>query len=343
MKSRLPHGIPQGGDKDHAGTGSRSPVEDRHAIFRSVASSDRPTASGRTRSRTSGLPLDRSHPAPDGPLATYDDFREAVSRRRQPLKPQLAKAATFLLDHPDDVAFDTLRTLASRAGVSPSTFVRLAQSLGLPSFSNLRKLFEQRLVSNASASVLSIGRDRLSHVIETAEQELREIDVSVSGAAITKAAQVLAPADTIFLVGLKAMPALMSSLRRGLTASGMRHLIVDQVPGMATEMIAFATSADAAVVASSGPIEPETQAIIDRLVDSNVPFVTFGDDPDRGWAGRSRSHFDLSDDRRRFYDLSIGALCLTTSLVHALCCHRVSPRVSVAMGSQSQDEGLLCL
>lgn len=199
--------LPQQDDRDQNGAVFRASSGGRQDIARFVASSDRPNGSGRTRSRISySLPPERPQEASAEPPRTYDEFRAAVSRRNRPLKGQLATAAAFLLTHPYDVAFDTVRDLASRAGVSPSTFVRLAQDLGLPSFSRLRRLFEQHLLSNASASAASTGSNRLSHVVQMAEQTLQRIDLVVSGAAITEAVQVLAPADTIFLVGLRAHP-----------------------------------------------------------------------------------------------------------------------------------------
>ena len=41
------------------------------------------------------------------------------------LSPQLRRAAHYLIDRPDEIAFTSMRQLADRAGVQPATMVRL--------------------------------------------------------------------------------------------------------------------------------------------------------------------------------------------------------------------------
>lgn len=61
------------------------------------------------------------------------------------LSAELRKAGRFLLDHPDDVALCSMRELAGRSGVTPTTFVRLARRLGFSEWAELRAPFAERL------------------------------------------------------------------------------------------------------------------------------------------------------------------------------------------------------
>ena len=61
------------------------------------------------------------------------------------LSPQLQQAARHVVDRPDDVALLSMRSLALAADVTPSTMVRLAQSLGYEGYNEFRELFQQRL------------------------------------------------------------------------------------------------------------------------------------------------------------------------------------------------------
>src|SRR5690606_2156898 len=54
-------------------------------------------------------------------------------------------ASRFVLDHPDDVALMSMREQAIRAGVSHSTMMRLARSLGLNSYEDMRALYAKGL------------------------------------------------------------------------------------------------------------------------------------------------------------------------------------------------------
>ncbi len=80
------------------------------------------------------------------------------------LSPQLRQAARFVLSRPDDVALHSMRELAARAGVHPSTMVRLAQQLEYDGFPAFREPFRQRLrnlqapYSDRARSIQARGR-----------------------------------------------------------------------------------------------------------------------------------------------------------------------------------------
>lgn len=61
------------------------------------------------------------------------------------LSPQLQRAARHVLDCPEDVALLSMRRLAGKAGVQPSTMVRLARNFHFESFRDFREPFQQRL------------------------------------------------------------------------------------------------------------------------------------------------------------------------------------------------------
>lgn len=75
----------------------------------------------------------------------YDSLQAHVVEQLPELSAELRKAARFLVDHPDDVALVSMRMLASRSDVTPTTFVRLARRLGFDDWAALRRPFENRL------------------------------------------------------------------------------------------------------------------------------------------------------------------------------------------------------
>ena len=78
------------------------------------------------------------HPV-EAPPEDFDALRAAFAQRRGRLPKRLKQVAAFALAHPDEVAFGTAAGIAERAGVQPSTLVRLAQSLGYAGFSELQQ------------------------------------------------------------------------------------------------------------------------------------------------------------------------------------------------------------
>ena len=73
------------------------------------------------------------------------DPAELVANRFEDLSPQLRKAARFMLANPDDVALRSMRQLASQAGLSAATFVRLGRALGYRDYQELKLVFQLRM------------------------------------------------------------------------------------------------------------------------------------------------------------------------------------------------------
>ena len=67
---------------------------------------------------------------------------DRLTRAYPELSRQLKRAASYLLDHPADVAMLTMRGLAAEAGVPPSTLPRLAKVLGYATYRELRAVFQ---------------------------------------------------------------------------------------------------------------------------------------------------------------------------------------------------------
>ncbi|GAB6054061.1 hypothetical protein JCM17960_28810 [Magnetospira thiophila] len=64
------------------------------------------------------------------------------------LSPQLKQAARFALDHPDDVALQSMRRLSAMAAVHPSTMVRLVKELGLDGYTAFQEPFQSPAFAN---------------------------------------------------------------------------------------------------------------------------------------------------------------------------------------------------
>jgi len=78
----------------------------------------------------------------------YTELAKNIADRFPQLSPQLQRAARHVLDRPDDVALNSMRTVAAAAGVQPTTMTRLARSLEFESYDAFRKSFQKRLRSH---------------------------------------------------------------------------------------------------------------------------------------------------------------------------------------------------
>src|SRR5262249_32558555 len=77
----------------------------------------------------------------------YAEFMERVRALYPELTPQFQAGAKYLLDHPDEIAVSSMRSVARSAQVQSSTLVRLAQRLGFAGWPEMKAIFVERVRS----------------------------------------------------------------------------------------------------------------------------------------------------------------------------------------------------
>ena len=84
-----------------------------------------------------------------------EGLRTEIVRRYDDLSPRLKQVAKYVLDHPNDVALQTLAVIANRCKVQPSTIVRFAKTFGYEGASDVQKLFRDEILNLAPSSSYS--------------------------------------------------------------------------------------------------------------------------------------------------------------------------------------------
>src|SRR5688500_7357106 len=100
------------------------------------------------------------------PAATAQDYEQLqaeITRRFPALSRQLQQIARFTLEHPQDVALDTVAAAAAKAQVQPSAMVRFAQALGYGGYSDMQRIFRERLVERSDSYRERIASLRRTH------------------------------------------------------------------------------------------------------------------------------------------------------------------------------------
>ena len=102
---------------------------------------------------------------------------DIVTRAYPKLSRQLKKCAAYILEHPSEVATLSMRQLAARAGVPPSTMNRLAKALGFNTYDEFRALFRDSINEQATGYSLQGGQvhvvareDKFDHDLNAFQQ-----------------------------------------------------------------------------------------------------------------------------------------------------------------------------
>ncbi|KIC20091.1 MurR/RpiR family transcriptional regulator [Leisingera sp. ANG-Vp] len=143
-----------------------------------------------------------------------------VSDRLKELFPQLPRAlkvaATYMLEHPGDIATLSMRQVAGNAGVSLPNFSRLAKALGFETYSELREVYRKQVQQNdineyhlRAENLQKSGGDQAAREVwedfrNATIGNLTAIFDSIDPDYFASVAKVLNDAEQVYVVGMQA-------------------------------------------------------------------------------------------------------------------------------------------
>ena len=158
---------------------------------------------------------------------------DRVTRAYPTLSPQLKKCAAYILEHPSEVATLSMRQVAARAEVPPSTMTRLAQAVGFTSYNHLRDVYRESINShstdpspNAGQQPAGTGKTDSDQAVDTyrraALRNLNAVFDQIEPSVLDRAVRALATASRVFVAGsLESYSA--ANYLHGLVAAGLQH------------------------------------------------------------------------------------------------------------------------
>lgn len=221
------------------------------------------------------------------PLADFESLRNAIIDRKSTLPKRLAQAAAFALDHPDDVAFGTAASIAEAAGVQPSTLVRLAHSFEYEGFTHFQSVFRERLRDKSLSyadrlvgleqSGLAAEMALLTGFLEAGRLSLDRLATTLPDMKFARAVELLAKAETIYLIARRRSYPLASHLDYAFGKLGIRHQMVASPNGIDAEISDFSTARDAAIAISFASYASESVLLVRSMHERGVPIVALTD------------------------------------------------------------------
>lgn len=139
---------------------------------------------------------------------------QEIKKHYESLPKQERQAASFVLDHPQEVAVISMREQARLAGIPPSTMTRFAKRLGLSGYDDIRDIFanavrnqDYEYSSRVPAMVKmkqSMGEGSLAlDLVESTISHFQELCRAENIEAIVRAARLLSEAREIYCLGLR--------------------------------------------------------------------------------------------------------------------------------------------
>jgi DNA-binding MurR/RpiR family transcriptional regulator len=259
----------------------------------------------------------------------FESLRSTIIERKASMPKRLAQVAAFALGNPDEIAFGTTASIATASDVQPSTLVRLAHHLGYEGFSDLQSIFrerlrdrtltyEERLVTLEQTTGDDEDANLLSGFISAANQSINRMAATVQTDTFTKAVDILAAAETIYLIAKRRSYPLTAHMTYAFSKLNIRHQIVASPNGVDLEMVQFATPRDAAIAASFSPYAADSLNQSQELADRGVPVIAITDSAFSPLAACATHWFEVAEaDFAGFRSLS-ASMALTMALPVAI-------------------------
>ena len=204
------------------------------------------------------------------PPQDFDALRGVILERKGELPKRLTQVAAYALDHPDEIAFGTAASIAVSANVQPSTLVRFAQHFGFDGFSGLQLLFRARLKERTSSyeerlraleqdgAQLAESTNIFNGFTAAAHRSIDTLSAAVDPAAFERAVDILAAADTIYLIAKRRSYPISSYMAYAFGKLRVKCQLVGTAAGIDDDLLAMASPRDAAFAISFSPYASES-------------------------------------------------------------------------------------
>ncbi|HEX9640610.1 MAG TPA: MurR/RpiR family transcriptional regulator [Candidatus Krumholzibacteria bacterium] len=260
-----------------------------------------------------------------------ENLRTEIVRRYEGLSPRLKQVAKFVLDHPNDVALQTLAVIASRCKVQPSTIVRFAKTFGYAGASDIQKLFRDEILNLAPSSSYSERIRQFSErsggpARQTPHELMREfadnnilalkhLQEVVRAEDLERALDMIGHANAVYIIGLRRSFPVAAYLAYALRHVDKRAYLIDGVAGMLAEQAGIVEPKDLLIAISFHPYAPETAEIVAASRARGAQVLAISDSRLSPIAREANLYFEIKDAEVRQFRSLTASLCLAQTLV----------------------------
>ncbi|PIJ51239.1 Fe-S cluster assembly protein HesB [Erwinia sp. OLTSP20] len=269
-------------------------------------------------------------------------LQDDIRRRYDTLSKRLKQVARYILDNSNNIAFDTVASIAQQADVPPSTLIRFSNAFGFSGFNEMKQVFRQHLMEETASYTerARLFRQTASEDISAPEspaeilnmftmvntQALQQLAMQTHAEQLNKAVALLSQAENIYVIGLRRSFSVASYLTYALRHLERRAFLIDGIGGMFTEQLSMVKPKDVVIAISYSPYAREAVELVElgarhgaqqiAITDSQVsPLVAFSD-----------VCFVVREAQVDGFRSQVASLCLAQTLAVSLALNNASDR-----------------
>jgi DNA-binding MurR/RpiR family transcriptional regulator len=263
--------------------------------------------------------------------ASFGALRTEISARHPEMSQRLRQVAEYALENPNDMALETVATIATRAGVQPSTLIRFAKTMGFDGFTDMQRLFRTHLLDRQpiyaerlraleteGGSVPDGASGVLDHFIEAGTRALAHLRHEIRPEALERAVDLLAGAEHVYIIGQRRSFPVASYFAYALSHLGRRMYLLDGVGGLLQQQLRTMGAEDVLLAISFKPYAPETVEACRQAVSNSVPLLAITDTALSPLVPLATVALEVEEAQVKGFRSLAATMCLAVSMVVAL-------------------------
>lgn len=263
---------------------------------------------------------------PNSAVTAPRNVLETLADTLGDMTPEVRKAASYVLENPNDVSVSSIREIADAANVKPNTFVRMARTVGFDGYEDFREPFRQEIrrggisFPDRARWLQSLARGgKLSKLYaDMAASAIRNIEETFAAAndeAMKAAADAIVAARRTFVLGV----GVNSSNARNFTY--LADMAVDTIeaiprPGsVAIDDLARAASGDVLIAITCKPYRSEVVEAVALARAQGLTIIAISDSAASPIVIQSDHAFIVTADTPQFFPSSVSTIALLEALM----------------------------
>jgi len=258
---------------------------------------------------------------------TYEELARHITETYPQLPGRLQGIARFALGNPDAMSLSTVAEIAREAGVPPSAVIRFANAIGYSGFTELSRVYRERLVARSATyrerieQMRRTGGDQghvLPQLVDSSIHELERLREHLDPRRLRAAADLVLAADCVFLLAQKRAFPVAAYLAYGLAQLEFRALLLDSVGGMLRQQAGMVHRGSVLIAAS---FRNYTQDVVDAAElahGQGAAIVAITDAPVSPLARFARTTLLVGDDPTVQFRSLVAPVCAAQALVMAV-------------------------
>ena len=260
------------------------------------------------------------------------------------LSTELQKALDWMQANPQTVAMQSLRECARRADLAPTTLTRLSKALGFESYADLKKSYQDDWSLSKSFSVRT---EALQTQAKSSDDWFEQLSFSQhantacvsalnSPSSLSKAAQAVLKAKTVYVFGLRARHGIAFHLQYSLNLLLPNVVLVQDIGGTLLDQIARIGKKDVLISISQSPYTTQTIQLTEQVARQGGTVVALTDGASSPLALYAKYVLCFSAQSNYYFQSMVGLLALVELFLGTVAVNGSEPVLTHLRTRQAQ-------